>query len=319
MQYKRIAPKLWMKGILFLASITSLVSGIQYLLFPGFIFKLAGLPIPGYNFIWQSLGALDILFAATFMITAFNIYRHWVSILLVLLFKLFSTAIFLNDAIEQPELWNMSNYIFIDNILWLIPLTAVLVGVYKYSSAVDNILINLYSSDFGEFSLDMFETNEDENLLELSEKQPVMLVFLRHFGCTFCRESIKDISEIRGEIESKGTKIIVVHMLEDENSALEQLEKYGLPDVSAISDPECILYKMFKLRRGTLLQLIGPKVIFRGIVAGIFKGLGIGPEKGDLHQMPGVFLLHKGKIIKQFVHKSAADRPNYLEIATFDQ
>ncbi|MEX2590596.1 MAG: SelL-related redox protein [Chitinophagales bacterium] len=212
----------------------------------------------------------------------------------------------------------MSNYIFIDNLLWLIPLAAVLYGTYKFSVSTDDLLIDLYSSGFSDFSLDMFETNYGDNLKELSDQQPVMLVFLRHFGCTFCRESMQDIASLKQEIEAKGTKVIVVHMLEDEDSASLQLQKFGLDDIPTISDPECILYKMFKLKRGSFLQLFGPKVIFRGIIAGIIKGFGIGKEMGDLKQMPGVFLLYNGEIKKQFVHSSAADRPNYLEMATFE-
>ena len=35
------------------------------------------------------------------------------------------------------------------------------------------------------------------NILRLSHQQPVMLVFLRHFGCTFCREAMRDLGRIR--------------------------------------------------------------------------------------------------------------------------
>jgi hypothetical protein len=36
--------------------------------------------------------------------------------------------------------------------------------------------------------------------------------------------------------------------------------------------------------------------------------------EGDATQMPGVFLLHRGEILKAFKHKTAADRPDYLDM-----
>ena len=34
-------------------------------------------------------------------------------------------------------------------------------------------------------------------LLELVDAGPVLLVFLRHFGCSFCRQAIDDVSRCR--------------------------------------------------------------------------------------------------------------------------
>lgn len=318
MEYQRALPKKWMKGILFIAAVISLASGIQYVAFPELIFRLGNLESPDYLFMWQTLGGLDIIFALSLFIAAFNPHRHWATIFLILSAKIVSSSLFIIYALQNPNLWNLSNYIFMDNLIWIVPLGAVLYGVYKKSCSTDDLLIDLYSGGFSDFSLDLFETNTGANLKEMSEEQPIMLVFLRHFGCTFCRESMQDIFDQKKEIENKGTKVVVVHMLENEEEAFHEMEKFGIEELPAISDPESILYKMFKLRSGSLLQLFGPKVIFRGLYAAIVKGLGLGAEKGNMKQMPGVFLIHKGKIKKQFIHKSAADRPNYMELATFE-
>lgn len=317
MEHKRVIPKKWMKGVLLLAAVVTLVSGIQYLVFPNLIFRLGNLPKVDYNFIWQSIGAADIIIAIVLLTAAFNVYKHWLAIFFVFLFKLSSSVIFVAHAISNEALWSLENYIFIDNLLWLLPLGAVLIGVYKHSFSADDLLIDLYSDGFSDFSLDLFETSHGDNLMDLSKEKPVMLLFLRHFGCTFCRESMRDIATVKEKIEEQGTQVVLVHMLEDEESAFEQIQKFGLEAIPTISDPECILYKMFKLRKGSFFQLYGPKVWARGFFAGVFKGLGLGKEMGDLNQMPGVFLLYNGEIQKEFIHNSAADRPNYLELATF--
>ncbi|MDV7393380.1 hypothetical protein RZS08_18550, partial [Arthrospira platensis SPKY1] len=55
-------------------------------------------------------------------------------------------------------------------------------------------------------------TNTGNSVLDLSKQKPVLLVFLRHFGCTFCREALEDISQKRASIEANGTQIVFVHM-----------------------------------------------------------------------------------------------------------
>ena len=46
-------------------------------------------------------------------------------------------------------------------------------------------------------------TSTGESLSEVAEKQPVLLVFLRHFGCSFCREAISDLSKLKKRLEQK--------------------------------------------------------------------------------------------------------------------
>lgn len=153
-----------------------------------------------------------------------------------------------------------------------------------------------------------------ESLEQISMVNPVMVVFLRHFGCTFCREALSDLGRLRPEIEKLGTQLAIIHMSTDDEAEF-MLDRYGLADVHRISDPFRRVYKAFELRRGTGSQLLGVRVWWRGFVAGLIKGHGIGPISGDALQLSGVFLLWKGKLVRAFRHKTSADRPDYREIA----
>ena len=155
--------------------------------------------------------------------------------------------------------------------------------------------------------------NNGESLRDLSERTPVMLVFLRHFGCTFCREALSDISNDRDQIESTGTKIVFVHMSTDE-IAEEYFKKYDLGDSLHIGDPECKYYAAFGLVKGNLTQLFGLKTWIRGFSAGVMDGHGVGPQLGDGFQMPGVFIISEGEVRESFIHKQASDRPDYNEL-----
>ena len=151
------------------------------------------------------------------------------------------------------------------------------------------------------------------SILEHSKIRPVLLVFLRHVGCTFCREALSDLGEKRAEIEAAGTQIVLVHMGREE-TAENILGKYKMEDVPRVWNPKLSLYQAFGLEKGALAQLFGPKVWLRGFKAGFLGKHGTGVADGDVAQMPGVFLVFHGEILKSYRHQSAADRPNYLAL-----
>lgn len=161
--------------------------------------------------------------------------------------------------------------------------------------------------------LEAIYTSEDEDLYSLSKKQPVMLVFLRHFGCTFCREALSDLSKLRDDLEKRNVRLVLVHMSEDD-LATRYFKKYDLVPVDHISDPDLSLYDLFGLNKGSFGQLFGLKVIRRTLTAGVLAGHGLGAPHGNPNQMPGVFVLKNGSIQRKFMHSSAADRPDYLRL-----
>ncbi len=157
-------------------------------------------------------------------------------------------------------------------------------------------------------------TSSGETVQQISVNQPVLLVFLRHFGCTFCREALDDISTRKAEIENSGVKIVFVHMA-DNKMAEEYFERYNIKNPVHISDPDCILYKQFGLVKGSLQQLLGFNVWLRGIEAGIKNKHGLGKFIGDAFQMPGVFVIRNGTIRERYIHKQSSDRPDYQKMA----
>ena len=151
--------------------------------------------------------------------------------------------------------------------------------------------------------------------MALVRASPVLLVFLRHAGCTFCREALGDLSRARPPIEAAGARIVLVHMGDAEG--IERLvEKYQLSGEERICDPQQTLYAAFGLRRGKAWQLFGPRVWLRGLRAGLLRGHGIGRPAADSAQMPGLFLLDGSGIVRRFRHRSASDRPDYAALCT---
>lgn len=162
--------------------------------------------------------------------------------------------------------------------------------------------------------LEAIFTNEGNDLRSITEENTVMLVFLRHFGCVFCREALDDFSKIKVELNQLNIKLIFVHMSE-ESYGDQYFKEYGLESEEHISDPDMTLYEYFGLQKGTFRELYGLKVWSRAI--GLKFGMETKKPLGNMKQMPGVFLLKSGEIINSFIHKSAADKPDYLEISKF--
>ncbi|MDF1697127.1 MAG: SelL-related redox protein [Saprospiraceae bacterium] len=157
-------------------------------------------------------------------------------------------------------------------------------------------------------------TNRNRNLEEASFEKPVLLVFLRHFGCIFCREAMKDIGSKRKEWEEKNINVVLVHMSDNE-TAEKYFKKYGIPNIEHISNPTCSLYASFGLTKGSASQLFGLKNWIRGFEVSVIKGTPIGLRQiGDGFQMPGVFLIAEGEVKDSYIHASASDRPNYESI-----
>jgi len=151
-------------------------------------------------------------------------------------------------------------------------------------------------------------------LAELSQGQNVFVLFLRHSGCTFCREALADLAKQRATIEGQGTKLALVHLGTEEAATEKFFAAYVLQDINRFSDPDRHLYAAFELKRGTIGQLLGPTVWWRGMLA-FFRGNGLGMLNGDGLQMPGAFVIHDSQIVKAYRHATAADRPNYAELA----
>jgi hypothetical protein len=158
-------------------------------------------------------------------------------------------------------------------------------------------------------------TESGATLLELTQASPVLLVFLRHFGCSFCRQAISDVAKIRGELNCRGVRPVFVHLGTPER-AKPFFDYYGIGDVERISDPNAAVYQHpeFQLSRmHPFLNLLLPKVWMGWLKGAIFRH-GIGMIEEDGHQMPGIFFLKGSQIVRHFRYRTIADEPDYLKL-----
>lgn len=152
-----------------------------------------------------------------------------------------------------------------------------------------------------------------QTLLNMLDEKPMLLVFLRHFGCAFCRETIHDVAKAKPALDRRGVRPVFVHMGSPER-ARPFFKRYGLPDVERVSDPEMTLYTApeFHLLKTTVLPHFFGAQAYLNMAKRTLWRYGVGsPGKEDPTQLPGVFFLKDRVIHRAFRHRHLSDRPDY--------
>ncbi len=160
-----------------------------------------------------------------------------------------------------------------------------------------------------------YRAESGRSLLELVDETPVLLIFLRHFGCAFCRQALDQVAKIRTQIAARGVQPVFVHLGTPERAKL-YFDYYQLSHVERVGNPDASLYQhpLFALgRMNVYLNLLSMKV-WKCWLSGALRKYGLGRIQEDGDQMPGVFFLKDRKIVRGFRYESIADEPDYLKL-----
>lgn len=298
-----------MARVLLLAAALDVLGGVLLVVAPSAPFAWAGLEPPVYPEAWQALGLMIGVYGLGYTLAARHPFRLWPLVAVGLVGKVLVPAGFVWAASRGRMPWELGALVLVLGPVWWVPFGLILRGTAR-ANRTEQTPPSLPL----DMALSLYQDQDGTDLLEASRHQPQFLVFLRHFGCTFCREALSDLAAINERLRAAGTRLVLVHM-STEYEARDLFGKYGLDDATAISDPDRVLYRAFALRRGSPTQLLGWSVWKRGWEAGVKQGHGIGWLRGDAAQMPGAFVVSRGHVVAQFIHETAADRPDYVVMA----
>ncbi len=144
-----------------------------------------------------------------------------------------------------------------------------------------------------------FDDGSHSQLDDLHHTGPIALVFLRHFGCTFCKYQV-------AKLRSAADLPIYFVCMESVEEAARFKAKQGSPH-RFISDPERKVYESFGVKRGTNRQMINLRTIGRGMMA-TFSGSIQGKSTSDTMQLAAVIILdQQGKIAWSRYAQDASD------------
>jgi peroxiredoxin len=308
------APR-WHAVVLRAAGVYNLAWGALAVLAPVPFLAALGVGAPGPIAVgfWQCIGMIVGVYGVGYWVAARDPVRPWPIVLVGLLGKVLGPIGFVSSAMRGDMPWTFGYTLLTNDLIWWVPFSLMLVRAADAHTA-GGMGAGLPPGEAMRRATVDLRGAATPTLAAFSRDMPLLVVFLRHAGCTFCREAMAELRRTRPRLDAAGVRLVVVHM-GDAAAGRALAERHGLGDVALVSDPERALYRSFNLPRGRLRQLFGPRVFLRGVRAAIFGGHGFGRLAGDGFQLPGVFLVKDSTILAGRPMRHAAERPDYCAIA----
>jgi peroxiredoxin len=144
--------------------------------------------------------------------------------------------------------------------------------------------------------------------LELSGKWsrgPLVIAFMRHFGCAFCRQHLIDLKQAYAEIQQAGGDIVAIFQYGAEATG-RFCEAREIP-YECVGDPLREGYAKVELGRGGFREYLGWRV-FKGWARAARGGVYVGRPQGDVAQRPGTFVVDSsGRIVLAHYNQHSTD------------
>lgn len=302
----------WMRHWLVAAGVYNIVWGAAMVLAPNRTLKMLGVSPPSTELwpqLWACIGMIVGVYGLGYCIAARDPARHWPIVLVGLLGKVFGPIGFVDAAMRGQLPWSMGVTILTNDLLWWIPFAIILWHAARaaHPSPPEGIVTF-------DVALDGLRDNQGRTLRALSDDRLTLVVLLRHSGCTFSKQTLSDLARQQADIDKAGVGLAVVGMCASSDGLRSLGQHYGLGSAVWFADPDRLLYRALELGRGSFLQLFGPRVWILGLFAAL-RGHGVGKLEGDGFQMPGAFVIHRGRVVRAYRHATAADRPDLKELA----
>ncbi|MEM9703934.1 MAG: peroxiredoxin-like family protein, partial [Planctomycetota bacterium] len=233
--------------------------------------------------------------------------RHWPIVLVGFLGKTFGPIGFVIGAVRGELPWSMGVHNVTNDLIWWFPFLLVLLRAWDRHAYGEN------EEPVPSVEEAAAETinQHGESLAERLSKERVLLLAVRHTGCTFCRAELADLAKKRDELEAAGVTPAVLTMSAPAAAAL--MKQYDLDDLPVYSDPNRRLYRALGFGRGEAKELFGPTVCANGVKP--FLQHGVGKMDGDGFQMGGAALLAADGVLAKHAARHAADAPNLVTLA----
>lgn len=162
----------------------------------------------------------------------------------------------------------------------------------------------------------MHEVDLDFDLLDLEGDvfparrllgRPTILVLLRHLGCLFCQEHLRQLRAYTWEVEAAQGEVVVISFADPPHVA-RFAKAIGHP-YRWLSDPERASYKAFGVRRGNILNPFSWTDISRNFMSTL-RGRPWIPQQSDIWQLGADFVFDPaGRLTLEYRCTSSHDRP----------
>jgi AhpC/TSA antioxidant enzyme len=154
---------------------------------------------------------------------------------------------------------------------------------------------------------------EPVRLAEAWRDHPAVVVWLRHFGCVFCREHVAEVRAARADIEALNGGIVFIG--NGTVRAAAWFQQRFAADSTVLTDPDLVTYAAIGARGG-LLSTLGPQAWGAGLRA-FRSGARQSTTKGHPFQQGGVLVIAPGDVVLyRHVSRTAGDHAPLGRILT---
>jgi peroxiredoxin len=145
-------------------------------------------------------------------------------------------------------------------------------------------------------------------LRERWERGPLVVMFMRHFGCAFCREHLQEMGRAYPDFQEAGAEVVAVFQYDDD--ATQRFCTGRKVPFDCLGDPDREAYEAVSLKRGSATQIVSPKTVVRALSAARHGAIGGPPQGGDIAQLPGTFVIDRdGRVVLAHYSRNSADNP----------
>ena len=109
----------------------------------------------------------------------------------------------------------------------------------------------------------------------------------------FCREIVTDLHREWSKTPTK-PRPLFVHPGTKEQGDFFFDEEW--PEIGAIADPTCVVYRDFGIGKASTARLLSPKLVIN-VFRALFRGNRSGKTAGDPRQMPGYFAIRGERVL----------------------
>ena len=143
-------------------------------------------------------------------------------------------------------------------------------------------------------------------LRELWRHGPAVIVWLRQFGCPFCRTYAVELSRLRERFTAVGARLVLIG--QGAPADARRFQRRFRIELPLLTDADRITYLWAGTKIATLHELIGPVVVARGLLRMARLRVLIGHNTGDEAQLGGSIVVSAdGRVVFAHISDDASD------------
>ncbi|HEY5431537.1 MAG TPA: peroxiredoxin-like family protein [Solirubrobacteraceae bacterium] len=127
---------------------------------------------------------------------------------------------------------------------------------------------------------------------ELWGERPAALVWLRHYGCMYCRAHAVALQRARPEFEQAGLTVTLIGMGTAQDAAT--FRRQLALDIAVLADGAGESYRAAGAKTGGVIDLVGPKVVLRAVPTLLKSRVGQGRTVGNPAQLGAAAVIAPG-------------------------